>query len=338
MTHKVVRLGVPLTDELAAPERKKLEGVDAELVMHNPSDEADLIATARDADAVISAGPGLTANAIRGLEKCRVIVRASVGYDMIDVDAATERGVMVANLPDYCIEEVADHALTLTLALARRLTYMERVVRQGHWSQRGARSTIERVGPVERLSSQTLGIVGFGNIGRLVARKASGVGWRILAADPFVDAATARGLGVELVPLDRLLAESDFVTLHVLLNAHTRHMIGAEQLAAMKRSAYLVNTCRGPVIDEPALVDALRTGQIAGAGLDVFEEEPIRPDNPLLQMDNVILTPHLAVYSRQALELNRTQPFDEVVRVLSGRYPRGLVNRSLKERLGLGDP
>jgi D-3-phosphoglycerate dehydrogenase len=139
------------------------------------------------------------------------------------------------------------------------------------------------------------------------------------------------------VPLDEVLRQADFVTLHVFLNAKTRHMIGPAQLGLMKPGAYLVNTCRGPIVDEPALIEALQRGQIAGAGLDVFETEPIQADNPLLGMENVILTPHTAVYSRQAFELNRTQPFDEVRRVLSGRWPRGLVNRSLRERLSLQD-
>ena len=337
MPLKVVRVGQALPDELAAPERKKLAEVDADLVMHPYRDEADLLAVAKDADAIINAGGRFPASTIAGLEKCRVIVQGSVGYDPIDVDAATERGIVVANLFDYCIEEVAEHALALTLALARRLTFMQETVRSGLWS-RGDRSGLrERIGPVERLSETTLGIVGFGNIGKLVARKAGGVGWRILAADPFVDPAAGKEHGVSIVPLEQLLRESDFVTLHVFLNAKTRHMIGREQLALMKPSAYLVNTCRGPIVDEPALIEALRAGRIAGAGLDVFETEPIEMENPLLGMENVILTPHHAVYSRQALELNRTQPFDEVCRVLSGRWPRGLVNRSLRERLNLRD-
>src|SRR5262249_3251415 len=144
--------------------------------------------------------------------------------------------------------------------------------------------------------------------------------------------------GAELLSLDDLLRQADLVTLHVFLNAQTRHLIGAPQLALMKPTAYLVNTCRGPIVDEPALIAALQAGQLAGAGLDVFEQEPVDPENPLLKMENVIATPHVAVYSRTALELNRTQPFDEVVRVLSGQYPRGMVNRALKERVKLREP
>src|SRR5262245_19683918 len=333
---KVVRVGQPLSDELAAPERRKLAEVDADLVMHPYRDEADLIGVVRDADAIINAGGRFPGSVIERLEKCRLIVQGSVGYDQIDVDAATERGVIVANLFDYCIEEVAEHALTLTLALGRRLMFMQDVVRSGLWARDRA-ATRARIGPVERLSTTTLGIVGFGNIGRLVARKSAGMGWRRIAADAFVDPAVGRELDVEIVVLERLLSEAYFVTLHVFLNDRTRHMIGAPQLALMKMSAYLINTCRGPIVDEPSLIEALRRGQLAGAGLDVFETEPIAADNPLLDRENVILTPHTARYSRQALELNRTQPFDDVCRVLRGQWPRGLVNRSLRVRLSLLD-
>src|SRR5262249_13145071 len=200
------------------------------------------------------------------------------------------------------------------------------------------RAMMARIGPVERLSTQTLGIVGFGNIGRLVARRAQGFGFRIVAADPYVRPETAREHGAELLPLDDLLRQADLVTLHVFLNAGTRRLTGAPQLALMKPSAYLVNTCRGPIVDEPALIAALRAGGLAGAGLDVFEQEPIDQQSPLLEMENVIVTPHVAVYSRRALELNRTQPFDEVARALRGQYPRGLVNRLVKERIKLQEP
>lgn len=331
MTYKVVRVGQPLPDELATPERQKLEKVGARLVMHPYDGEDSLIAAAKDADAIINAGGRFPKRVIDELQKAKVIVQGSVGYDPIDVDAATAKNIMVANLFDYCIEEVACHAMTLVLACARRLMFMERVVRDGSWG-RDRRNMMSRIGPVERLSETTLGIVGFGNIGKLVAERARGFGWRMLAADPFVKPEVATQHGVELVPIEQLLAESDYVTLHVFLNDQTRHMINAERLALMKPTAYLINTCRGPIVDEPALIEALKAGKLAGAGLDVFEQEPIDPNNPLLEMDNVIVTPHVAVYSQKAIELNRTQPFDEVVRVLSGDWPRGLVNRSLREK------
>lgn len=336
MTFKVVRVGIPLPEELAAPERQKLRQVGAELVMHPWDGDEGLIEVARDADAIINAGGRFPKRVVDELAKCRVIVQGSVGYDPIDLDAATAREIPVANLFDYCVEEVACHAMTLILACARRLMFMERVVRDGSWG-RDRRGMMQRIGPVERLSQTTLGIVGFGNIGKLVAERARGFGWRMLAADPYVKPEVARQYGAELVPIEQLLRESDYVTLHVFLNDQTRHMIDAKRLALMKPTAYLVNTCRGPIVDEPALIEALRAGRLAGAGLDVFEKEPIDIENPLLGMENVIVTPHVAVYSQKAIELNRTQPFDEVVRVLSGRWPRGLVNRSLREKLSLKD-
>jgi D-3-phosphoglycerate dehydrogenase len=337
MTFKVVRVGAPLPEHQAAPEREKLRQVGAELVMHPFAGEEDLIPAVRDADALINAGGRFPASTIAALQKAKVIVQGSVGYDPIDVNAATAKGIMVANLFDYCIEEVADHAMTLVLACARRLRFMERVVQEGLWG-RDRRAMMERIGPVQRLSTQTMGIVGFGNIGRLVARRASGFGFRIIAADPYANAEAAKQLGVELVELDELCRQADLITLHVFLNEQTRHLFGARQFELMKPTAYLINTCRGPIVDEPALIAALQAGKIAGAGLDVFEQEPVDMNNPLLAMENVISTPHVAVYSHTAIELNRTQPFDEVARVLTGHYPRGLVNRGLKEKLGLKEP
>jgi D-3-phosphoglycerate dehydrogenase len=331
MTFKVVRVGPVLTDELAAPERAKLTAIGAELTMHPYKDEDELISVVRDADAIINAGGRFPKRVVDALQKCKLIIQGSVGFDSIDVDAATARGIPIANLFDYCIEEVATHAMSLVLAGARRLTFMERVVRDGSWAG-DRRVMMRKIGPVERLSEQTLGLVGFGNIGKLVAERARGFGWRMLAADPFVKPEVAKEHGVELVPLEQLLRESDYVTLHVFLNAQTRHMISTAQLALMKPTAYLVNTCRGPIVDEAALIAALHAGKLAGAGLDVFETEPIDMSNPLLQMENVIVTPHVAVYSGKAIELNRTQPFDEVVRVLGGEWPRGLLNRSLRDQ------
>jgi D-3-phosphoglycerate dehydrogenase len=244
---------------------------------------------------------------------------------------------MIANLPDYCIEEVADHAVSLVLATARRLTQMHNAVRSGLWAQGGYR-TSAHIGSVERLSLQTLGIVGFGNIGRLVAKRTRGIFARLLAADPYVKPETAAQHGAELVSLEELLRQSDYVTLHVLLTNETRHLINAERLALMKPTAHLVNTCRGPIVDEEALIAALRAGQISGAGLDVFEEEPIGADHPLANLDNVIVTPHLAVYSSTAIVNWRVQPIQDAARILRGYYPRGLVNRELKKTLGLKEP
>lgn len=332
---RVVRLGAPLAD--AERERRIVEEAGGELMMVPLGDDADLIQAARDADVIINAGWRFPAWVIGQLERCRAIIQNSVGYDVIDVKAATAKGIMVANLPDYCIEEVSDHAVTLLLAAARRIPMMQRSIRDGRWQPR-SRGTHEFVGDVERLSEKTLGIVGFGNIGKLVNKKARNLFARVLASDPYVRPEVAAEHGVQLVSIEDLLREADYVTLHVLLTEQTHHLINAERLALMKPTAYLVNTCRGKVVDEQALIAALREGRLAGAGLDVFEEEPISPDHPLMAMDNVICTPHMAVYSRRAMQEWRIQPFYEAARILTGHWPRGLVNRELRERYSLREP
>ncbi|MBI2940651.1 MAG: C-terminal binding protein [Chloroflexi bacterium] len=333
---RVVRLGAPLADDLAY-ERRVLDPVGAELVQVQVTTEAEAIEAARDADVVMNAGYRVARELIASLRRCRGIVQCSIGYDRVDVVAATERNIVVANLHAYCIEEVSDHAVALMLACARRLLPMDRAVRDGTW-QRGYYDGRQAIGEVRRLRGQTCGIVGLGNIGRLVARKVAGLGFRLLGYDPYVRAEVAEPLGVRLVGLDELLRESDLVTLHVPLMVETCHLIGSAQFAAMKPTAYLVNTCRGPVVDEPALVAALRDGRIAGAGLDVFETEPLPLDSPLVGTANVVLTPHHAVYSQESMIAWRHHAVDEAARILGGRWPRGLVNRELRSRLTLEEP
>ncbi|MGH2460832.1 MAG: C-terminal binding protein [Chloroflexota bacterium] len=331
---KVVRLGAPLPDP--APEHRMIEDAGGELAMVEVGDQATTLDAMREAAVIINAGPvRFDADLIGKLEACRAIIQNSVGYDRIDVPAATAKGILVANLPDYCIEEVSDHAVALLLATARRLPQMQRVVRDGLWGKPGVRA-MDVIGRIDRLSEQTLGIIGFGNIGRLVAKKTRGMFLRIIAADPFVTPEAAALHGAELLPIEAVLRQSDYVTLHVLLTPETRHLIDARRLSLMKPTARLVNTCRGPIIDEGALLEVLRAGRLAGAGLDVFEEEPIGAEHPLVALDNVIATPHLAVYSETAMEQWRLQPFQDAVRILRGQAPRGLVNRELKARLGLG--
>lgn len=332
----VARLGAPLSNP--EPEVRLVEAAGGRVQMIEVKDREAAIAAIRDADVVINAGGlAFTADVFSQLGRCRAVIQNSVGYDRIDVKAATAHGVMVANLPDYCVEEVSDHAVALVLASARRLFQMQKIIRDDQWGRPGV-NTQALTGPVERLSERTLGIIGFGNIGKLVAKKTRGIFARLLAADPYVKPEVAAQHGAELVPLDVLLSQSDYVTLHVLLTDQTRHLINAERLARMKPTAYLVNTCRGPIVDEAALIATLREGRLAGAGIDVFEVEPIRADHPLANLDNVIVTPHLAVISRTAMEHWRIQPFEDAARILRGEYPRGLVNRELKSALGLNDP
>lgn len=329
----VVRLGVPLANP--EPELRLIGEAGGQVQMVAVTDRATTLAAIREADIVINAG-GLvfSPEVFADLRRCRAVIQNSVGYDRIDVKAATARGIMIANLPDYCIEEVSDHAVALVLASARRLFPMQKIIRDDQWGKPGV-STQQLTGTVERLSERTIGIVGFGNIGKLVAKKTRGIFARVLAADPYVSAEVVARHGAELVSLEDLLRQSDYVTLHVLLTDETRHLINAERLALMKPGAYLVNTCRGPIVDEVALTAALKEGRLAGAGLDVFEVEPIRADHPLANLDNVIVTPHLAVFSRTAMEQWRIQSFEDAARILKGYYPRGLVNRELKTTLGL---
>ena len=267
---------------------------------------------------------------VEALNRCRVIVRYGVGVNTIDLAAATEKGICVANVPDYCLDEVSDHALALLLNLARRITAADRLVKRGEWD-------FKRAAPVRRLRGQTVGLVGFGNIPRILAAKLKPLGFRLIAHDPYVPRSAAEERGVTLVSLDRLCREADIVSVHAPLTAETRGMIGREQLRSMKPRAYLVNTSRGPVVDEGALLEALREGWIAGAALDVVEEEPIRPDHPLLSMEQVILTPHMAWYSEEAMEELRTKAAEAVREVLQhGRYPRYLVNREVMKQASPG--
>lgn len=285
------------------------------------------------ADVVMSGGVALDDDFFSQLTTTRLLLRPYVGYDDIDADAATRHGVLVANVPDAFIEEVANHAMALILATNRQLLPFDRYVRKGEWRERGGR----RRNPVtvRRPSVLTLGLVGFGNIARLVTDRARAFGFRIVASDPFVDPAAARNLGVELVPLETLLAESDVVSVHVFLSPQTRHLLNRERLALMKPSAWLINTSRGPVVDEAALIDALRDGKLAGAGLDVFEIEPLPTDSPLMTLDNVILTPHVASYSEEGMRAHRVRTAEIALQVALGKLPQRhvVVNKALFDRL-----
>jgi D-3-phosphoglycerate dehydrogenase / 2-oxoglutarate reductase len=261
----------------------------------------------------------LPAELIRQLTRCRAIGRFGLGVDNIDIPAATEKGIAVTYVPDYCIEEVSDHAMALLLALARKLTFSNRLVQGGRWQ-------MSAVVPIRRLSSLTLGLLGFGNIARALVPKAKSFGMKIVTHDPYAPAEAFKKLGVENVGFDQLLAMADFVSVHVPLMPATRGLINGAALAKMKQTAYLINTSRGPLIDEPALVAALDAGTILGAALDVVATEPLAKDSPLLGRDNVILTPHTGFYSVEALTELQTKAASDVRRVLMGERPIYPVN------------
>ncbi|MFC1864416.1 C-terminal binding protein, partial [Chloroflexota bacterium] len=261
-----------------------------EFVDKPSSTEEDIIAAAHDADAVIVGVEPYTRRVITNLKSCRLICTPKMGYDNIDVTAATEAGICVSCVPEASTEEVSDHAMALLLACARRVLRLDKAIRAGEWHVFHGPEMEEMWRGIVPIRGQTLGLIGFGRIPRALVPKAKGFGLRVLAYDPYVAAESMEKMEVEAMGLDRLLKESDFVSIHCALTSENRHMLGAEQLKLMKPTAYLINTARGPLVDEVALYTALTHGDIAGAGVDVTELEPIKMDNPLLELDNVVFT------------------------------------------------
>jgi D-3-phosphoglycerate dehydrogenase len=284
------------------------------------SREDEVIERARDADALVIASAPVTRDVMSALEGLKVVVRTGVGYDVIDVPAATELGVVVVNIPDIWVREVANHALALLLAWNRKIITLDRNVHAGSW---GGGVPGAWTGS---LHGETVGIVGLGNIGGAFARRVAALETTVIAHDPYVDDARFAALGVERVSLETLAARSDYVSVHTLLNAETRHLIGEAFFRRMKPTDVLINTARGPVVDERALIQALTEKRLAGAALDVWEQEPVAADNPLLRMDNVIATPHAAYFSSPAVAQVPRRCGEEAARVLTGQRPLNLVN------------
>ena len=280
----------------------------------------EVIERARDADALITSFSPVTRRVMEALEGLKVVVRTGVGYDVIDVPAATELGVVVVNIPDIWVREVANHALALMLAWNRQVVTLDREIRAGTWSGRVPGAS------VGALHGETVGVVGLGNIGSAFARRVAALETHVIASDPYVDDARFRALGVERVDLLTLAARADYVSVHTLLNDETRGLIGEAFLRRTKPTACLVNTSRGPVVDEAALARALKEGRLAGAALDVFEHEPLAPDSPLRRMSNVILTPHAAYFSTAAVAQVPRRCGEEVARVLTKERPLHVVN------------
>jgi D-3-phosphoglycerate dehydrogenase len=283
-------------------------------------DEAEMIDRMRDADALVVSFSPVTRGLMSALEGLKTVVRTGVGYDVIDVPAATELGVIVVNIPDIWVREVANHALALLLAWNRKIITLDRQVREGVWSG-GVPG--DRTGS---LHGETVGIVGLGNIGSAFARRVAAFETTVIACDPYVDDRHFAALGVERVSLEALAERADYVSVHTLLNAETRHLIGEKFFRRMKPTAILINTSRGPVVDEKALMRALEEKRLAGAALDVWEQEPVVRDNPLLKLDNVIATPHAAYFSSAAVAAVPRRCGEEVARVLTGQRPLNVVN------------
>lgn len=319
------RYTVVVTDHLfpsMEDEARMFRGMDAELVVGQCTEEDDVIELCRRADAVLNTYARMTPRVMENLERCRVIVRFGIGYDNVAVDAATRRGIMVANTTDYCIDEVADQALAMLLACARGLFPAGRIARDGTWD-------LTKMPVLRRLRGQTLGLLGIGRIGTAVAARARGFGLRVAACDPHVDEAAAREAGAELADLDTLLRKSDYVSVHAPLMPGTEGMIDAGAFARMKPTAFLINVARGRIVNQADLVRALRQGDVAGAGLDVLEREPPVPGDPITTLDNVVLTPHSAWYSEEARAEMRRRAVGQVVSVLRGELPYSLINREV---------
>jgi D-3-phosphoglycerate dehydrogenase len=303
-----------------AQERAILEAIGAELVRENVQAEDDLIRVLKGADVVLNQYAKLTGRVIDALDRCKGIVRYGVGFDGTDLETATRRGIVVCNVPDYGTDEVSDHAITLLLAVARKLVLLANGVQHGVWS-------VEPAKPVGRLRGRTLGIIGLGRIGTLTARKAQAFGIQVIAYDPYLspDAFAERNVGQ--ASLGDLLQTADYVSVHTPLSDATRHLIGERELGLMKPSAFLINTGRGGLVDGEALARALRSAQIAGAGIDVTEIEPIPRDHPLLGLESCIITPHAAWYSDESAAALQRLAGEEAARILLGQPARCPVNR-----------
>jgi D-3-phosphoglycerate dehydrogenase / 2-oxoglutarate reductase len=296
------------------PARAALARIDPELRMAKSPLAEDILAVARDADAILVTYAKLPSDLLRQLTRCKAIGRFGLGVDNIDVKAAAELGITVTYVPDYCMHEVSDHAMALLLALVRKVPLSNALVQAGRWE-------MPAVVPIHRLAGRVLGLVGFGNIPRAVAPKAKAFGLRVVTRDPYVSPTALAAAGVEGVSFEQLLEISDFVSVHAPLTPATRGLFNAEVFGKMKKGAFLINTARGPLVDEDALVAALDGGQLGGAALDVVAVEPLPKESRLIGRDNVILTPHTAFYSLEALNELQTKCAADVARVLSGETP-----------------
>lgn len=299
---------------------KRAKEADADLCPFKELDENKFKAAIADADALIVIDRPLAEEHMKAMQKCRIILALEVGYDFIDVKAATENNIIVSNVPAYAKEQVAVHALTLMLSVYRRIKIMSEETSRGGWNYNVGKPQFDT-------RDKKLGIIGLGKIGRTLVQKVQGLGLEILAYDPYIADDIFEMLNVKrCYDLDELLDEADLISLHVPLTDETYHMISEKELTLMKKEAVIINTCRGKVIDEKALCRALKNNIIAGAGIDVLEKEPPDKDNPILTLSNAIVTPHAAWYTEESMERLKNQGMDEVIRVLNGKRPRNVVN------------
>jgi D-3-phosphoglycerate dehydrogenase len=300
-------------------EKDEFAKIGSELILAQVQEERELIRACREADGLLNQYAPLTRRVLENLPNCKVVSRYGVGVDSVDLKAATDLGIIVANVPDYCMDEVADQTVSMLLGLIRKTAFFDQKVKSGQWDFRQGI-------PIYRTRGKTLGLIGCGKIGLEVAKRISAFGLRVIAFDPYIEKPHEV---IELKDIDTVLKESDFISIHCPLNDSTRHLIGDEAFKKMEKRPILINTSRGPIIDEKALIQALKEGLISGAGLDVLEKEPPDSQNPLLKMENVILTPHVSFYSVESISELKRRTAKNVADVLTGRWPRSVVNREV---------
>jgi D-3-phosphoglycerate dehydrogenase / 2-oxoglutarate reductase len=331
MERHPVRVVITDCDQGSIEEEKdEFAKIGSELILAQVQEERELIRACREADGLLNQYALLTRRVLENLPNCKVVSRYGVGVDSVDLKAATDLGIIVANVPDYCMDEVADQTVSMLLGLIRKTAFFDQKVKSGQWNFRQGI-------PIYRTRGKTMGLIGCGKIGLEVAKRISAFGLRVIAFDPYIEKPHEV---IELKDIDTVLKESDFISIHCPLNDSTRHLIGDEAFKKMEKRPILINTSRGPIIDEKALIQALKEGLISGAGLDVLEKEPPDSQNPLLKMENVILTPHVSFYSVESISELKRRTAKNVADVLTGRWPRSVVNREVKGRIRaqLSDP
>ena len=310
-------------------EREVIESSGGILKLTQASTEEELISNVKDANGLLVLGAQITRQVIEAMPECQVIVRYGVGLDTLNIPAATEHGIVVAHFPDFCQPEVANQAILLLLACAKKLTLLDQAVRSGTWRP-------GPLGPMGAIEGETLGLIAFGNIARTVVPRAKALGLNVIAWDPYIGEGVFRSFGVERVAkIEELLNRSDYVSIHAPLSESTRGLIGKGEFQAMKSTAYIINTARGPVIDETALINALQNKEIAGAGLDVFEVEPLPSSSPLTQMTNVVLMPHSASYSDDSFASMQRRVGETITGIMEGRWPEYVANPNVTPRATL---
>lgn len=300
-------------------EREMLKGIDAELKLCHCVTDSDIAQQCADADAILLDLAPMTAKAIAGLKKCKVISRYGVGFENVDLDAATKADIQVTNVPDYCMEDVSDHALALMMSCLRHIPMRDRKVREGSWNLQATSF---------RLKEKTLGVIGAGRIARTLIHKVSGFDLKeIVAYDPYISAENLAKIGVRKVELDELLQISDIISLHLHANAETNGMINKDTLAKMKKTAILINVSRGPLVNDADLLEALENNRILAAGLDTHNREPLGADSPFCKLDNVVLTDHTAYSTMEGVQELKTKAAQNVIDVLTGTSPKYPVNK-----------